>query len=99
VLYDAFQHATNTTGRSNVANVEQLDIDQAVVAVAELATQYYGGNVVRVHIDLQGNGEHPYRVEVLDEPVPLAGVGVGIPLSDLGGEIRAAKPDTSEGTS
>jgi hypothetical protein len=79
-----------------VADVNQLDLDQAVVAVAEIASQLYEGAATSLTLDIGASGEHPYRVEIPDEPLPLIGMGVGVPLSQLGGIGSAAEPNASQ---
>lgn len=76
-----------------MAETTQLDLDQAVVAAAEAAAEYYQGAARRLRIDIQESGEHPYSVEVLDEPVPLGYLAVGVNLSHLYPDTTPAKPN------
>jgi hypothetical protein len=58
----------------------QKQLDQAVTKVAELAHELYEGTAQSLTVDIGAAGEHPYRVVVPDEPLPLIGMAVGDPL-------------------
>jgi hypothetical protein len=57
-------------------NTSLEDVDKAAGALAKAAIEYYGSTLDSLNLDIQDSGEHPYRVFLRDEPVPLGGVAL-----------------------